>query len=146
MLSIHLYYIKSRLIHHNTCFILQGSIPTEVGLLLKLTNFTLSHNSLTGTAPSEFGNLKNIELVQLHSNRITGTIFLPLFEPVGESSFVSDCGSPSAFGDLLVCENCTMCCESVSPKLSDTIIYYSELLIFSPHSSSFSQFRRNVLF
>ena len=57
-----------------------------------------------------------LELVQLHSNRLTGTIpdlnVTPNYEKSSISSFVSDCGYPSAFEDPIQCEACTMCCNS----------------------------------
>ena len=90
---------------------LTGSIPTEIGSLSKLTDLRISYNAFTGAAPKELEQLHNLERVQLHSNRITGTIPLLQVSNVSKSSFISDCGVPSAFEEPLECERCTMCCK-----------------------------------
>jgi len=93
----------------------QGSIPTEIGLLSNLTYLRLSYNAFTGTAPEGLGELTKLQLLQLQSNRITEMPAIPRLEDsifkFNESTFVTDCGVPSAFSDPMECENCTMCCE-----------------------------------
>jgi len=95
---------------------IKGSIPYAIGDLRRLTYLRLSYNAFAGKMPSRFQELSQLALIQLNSNRLTGEIpYLsntPLFED--ESSFVSDCGVPSSFMDNpLVCEECTMCCNSM---------------------------------
>jgi Leucine-rich repeat (LRR) protein len=53
---------------------LTGTIPSEVGLLTKLTYLNLSFNSLTGTIPSQVGLLSNLTELSLSSNSLRGTI------------------------------------------------------------------------
>ncbi|KAL7523831.1 hypothetical protein ACHAXR_000354, partial [Thalassiosira sp. AJA248-18] len=95
---------------------IKGSIPTEIGLLTNLTYLRLSYNAFTGTVSDEFLNLAQLQLVQLHSNRLTGTIpdlnVTPKNDSLSGSSFISDCGEPSAFEDPVKCVGCTMCCNS----------------------------------
>ena len=63
-----------------------------------------------------FVNLTSLELLQLHCNRFRDEI--PPMRPDSLllkgniSSYISDCGSPSAFQDFpLICEQCTICCN-----------------------------------
>ncbi len=90
----------------------QGSIPTEIDLLFNLKLLRLSYNAFTGTAPEGLGELE-LQLLQLQSNRITGISDALKVSDIeyGNSSFVTDCGVPSAFDKPLNCANCTMCCE-----------------------------------
>lgn len=78
-----------------------------------MTTLVLSYNSFIGTVPAELEGLQNLELLHLHSNRLFGTIPLGLNVNIqNPSSFITDCGVPSAFEEPLVCGNCSMCCES----------------------------------
>jgi len=90
-------------------------------LLSNLTYLRLSYNALTGAAPEGLGRMKGLQLLQLQSNRITEMPIIPRLNSIhGQSTFVTDCGVPSAFDEALQCENCTMCCK-----------YYRLLLLFS---------------
>lgn len=60
----------------------------------------------------ELSNLTHLELFQIHDNRIVGAIPHIVVNSTGISSFVADCGMPTAFGDPLICDDCTMCCNS----------------------------------
>ena len=97
------------------CQLSQGPIPTEIGLLSNLSHLRLSYNAFTGAAPEGLANLNNLELIQLQSNRITRMPHIRTLtleeRKYGKSTFVTDCGVPSAFEEALVCEECTMCCE-----------------------------------
>merc|ERR1711957_284404 len=77
----------------------------------RLTQLKLSYNAFIGTIPTEIANLKRLELLHLHSNRIEGNIVLTdLQQGYGESSFITDCGSPAIY-DPVDCTGCTMCCN-----------------------------------
>eukprot|EP00985_Skeletonema_marinoi_P022692 scaffold14622_cov86-Skeletonema_marinoi.AAC.6 len=67
----------------------------------------------TGTAPEGLGGLTKLYLLQLQSNRITEIPDIIRLDDAeyGNSTFVTDCGVPSAFDEALACEKCTMCCE-----------------------------------
>jgi len=94
----------------------QGSIPKQIGLLSKLTYLRLSYNAFTGAAPEGLGELTQVKLLQLQSNRITELPTIPELDKslYSSSTFVSDCGVPSAFDEPLECDNCTMCCKYYS--------------------------------
>ena len=79
----------------------QGSIPTEIGLLSNLTYLRLSYNAFTGAAPEGLGMMGGLQLLQLQSNRITDMPNIPSLNSskYGKSSFVTDCGVPSAFDE-----------------------------------------------
>ncbi len=53
---------------------LQGTIPTELGLLANLKELYLYGNQLTGTIPTELGLLANLKTLDLRENQLTGTI------------------------------------------------------------------------
>jgi hypothetical protein len=102
----------------------QGSIPAEIDRLSNLTYLRLSYNAFTGTAPEGLGEMKGLQLLQLQSNRITE---MPIIQRLdnsihGQSTFVTDCGVPSAFDEALECENCTICCKYYS-VLDDFVFY-----------------------
>ncbi|KAK1733977.1 leucine-rich repeat domain-containing protein [Skeletonema marinoi] len=93
---------------------MKGSIPKEIGLLSNLTYLRLSYNAFTGAVPESLRELTKLQLVHLQSNRITEVSNIP---QLGESdyfysTFVTDCGVPSVFDEVLECDNCTMCCNA----------------------------------
>ena len=111
---------------------LQGSIPSEIGVLSNLTRIRLSYNEFTGNE-TNFAELQKLKLVHLHGNRLSGTILSSnawafdnkssfSSDYAQNSSFISDCGNPSDFNESLRCENCTMCCEYSKHLQLDT--YY----------------------
>ena len=53
---------------------LTGSIPAELGSLVKLVGLTLRWDELTGTIPPELGNLVKLERLSLYDNGLTGSI------------------------------------------------------------------------
>ena len=94
-------------------FYKQGSIPAELGKLSKLVYLRLSYNAFTGAAPEGLAEMKGLQLLQLQSNRITELPIIPQLDEsfYKNSTFVTDCGVPSAFDEALKCEHCTMCCK-----------------------------------
>ena len=53
---------------------LNGTIPTELGLLSNMGWLSLYWNQLTGKIPSELGLLSNLELLVLDTNQLTGAV------------------------------------------------------------------------
>ncbi|CBI17206.3 unnamed protein product, partial [Vitis vinifera] len=53
---------------------LQGSIPTDIGLLRRMQHLNLSTNSLQGEIPIELTNCSNLKTVDLTRNNLTGQI------------------------------------------------------------------------
>eukprot|EP00985_Skeletonema_marinoi_P021635 scaffold13377_cov117-Skeletonema_marinoi.AAC.6 len=93
---------------------IKASIPTELGKLSNLIYLRLSYNAFTGTVPEGLAEMKGLQLLQLQSNRITKMPTIPRLNDFihGQSTFVTDCGVPSAFDEALECDNCTMCCNA----------------------------------
>ena len=75
------------------------------------TTLPVSYNEFIGNETNFGNNMPNLELIQLHGNRLSGEIRSFNWENDDSSSFVSDCGRPSAFDEGLTCDGCTMCCE-----------------------------------
>jgi hypothetical protein len=53
---------------------LSRTIPTELGLLSRLSILWLFNNSLTGTIPTELALLTNLQELFLESNLLNGTV------------------------------------------------------------------------
>ena len=54
--------------------LLDGHLPTEMGLMASLDYLHLEWNSLSGTLPTEMGQLTRLELLNLGENSLKGTI------------------------------------------------------------------------
>lgn len=57
---------------HN--FLLNGSIPSELGLLRNLKYLWLGINKLTGSIPTSFGNMSSLKNLSLGANQLHGSI------------------------------------------------------------------------
>jgi hypothetical protein len=53
---------------------LSGTIPTELGLLSRMSALWLFNNSLTGTIPTELALLTDLDELLLYSNLLGGTV------------------------------------------------------------------------
>jgi len=53
---------------------MDGSLPSELGLLTSITELLLFQNQLTGPIPIELGQLANITTFRIFGNKFTGTI------------------------------------------------------------------------
>ena len=53
---------------------LQGMIPTELGMLTSLQDLIVHYNSLQGTIPTELGLLTSLQGLWVYGNSLTGTI------------------------------------------------------------------------
>ncbi|CAB9507842.1 STYKc [Seminavis robusta] len=51
-----------------------GSIPTQLGLLTKMTHLGLAGNHITGTLPSEIGAFSQLDYLTMSMNAFTGTV------------------------------------------------------------------------
>lgn len=71
---------------------LTGSIPSEVGNLLRLQRFRANVNELTGTIPTEVGQLTELQLFSVGRNQLTGNI-------------PSEFGMMSAMGSINISQN-----------------------------------------
>jgi len=130
---------------------IKGAIVAEIGQLSKLRSLRLSHNDFVRMEMT-FEGLNRLEQVQLNGNRLQGTLPKLDIKVSNASSFVSDCGNPnvichsfvfflsiqsvsyltcafsgnpSDFADSLVCEECTLCCNSQG-NCHNTEVKYSQ--------------------
>lgn len=55
-------------------FLLQGALPSEIGLLTDLQSLDLSYNSITGTIPTQLGLLSQLSYLDIAGNQIRGSI------------------------------------------------------------------------
>jgi Leucine-rich repeat (LRR) protein len=62
--------VSLELPHYN----LLGTMPSELGNLVKLEALYLNDNSLEGSIPSELGNLVNLEVLNLYDNSLEGSL------------------------------------------------------------------------
>jgi len=86
---------------------MKGSIPSDINKLASLKELLLSYNDFIGSVihiPMELDSL------ELQSNRLTGSVTFGVSNK-DDSYFVSDCGSPSWFKNVLICHECTQCCN-----------------------------------
>ena len=96
---------------------LTGSLPTEIGLLKKLTQFSISHNTIKGSITDKIYKYHNLDLLHLHSNQLTRRIesFNYLID-----SFITDCGNTETSSSLVSCPDCTECCNIEDRCISDS--------------------------
>eukprot|EP00978_Attheya_sp_CCMP212_P017901 scaffold48264_cov49-Attheya_sp.AAC.2 len=53
---------------------LQGTLPTEIGLLQDLVSLDLSKNNLSGSIPGIIGSIEGLKEITLSHNRLTGRV------------------------------------------------------------------------
>jgi len=113
---------------------LAGGIPTEIANLKDVKQILLSHNNLRGLIPAELGDLEKLERLQLHRNQLHGIapVLMKSKKDMGDSDYVTDCGNPNwHLQDPLICDGCTMCCNSEEECLvTDPNIMTNGLLFF----------------
>lgn len=51
---------------------ISGTIPTEIGNMVQLTQFAAYNNGISGTMPTEIGKLVKLLLLYAQNNRING--------------------------------------------------------------------------
>ena len=67
-------------IDHNE---LTGSIPTELGNLINITQIDLDENNLNGTIPTEFGRMTKARAIELSKSEPSNIgRFLPTLRPL----------------------------------------------------------------
>eukprot|EP00978_Attheya_sp_CCMP212_P010881 scaffold26486_cov26-Attheya_sp.AAC.1 len=99
-----------------------GTIPIQIGLLTNLESLFFNNNQLTGPIPTQIGLLTNLEVLDFGFNQlITGMI------PTQICSLLTKCG-----GKLQTLDPCPMECSSMSPSIS---IHPSALPSISSHPS-----------
>ena len=89
---------------------LQGTIPTEMGMLNGLLELTLSNNALVGSIPSELGLLTNMYMFYVSDNpELGGTLpmelntnlaALQVFDVGNTSVLLPDGGLPSPLKEI----------------------------------------------
>ncbi|KAK4731204.1 hypothetical protein R3W88_024192 [Solanum pinnatisectum] len=59
---------------------INGTIPDELGSLLRLTVLDLSNNTINGTIPASFSNLSALSTLDLKSNLLIAKSQIPCIE------------------------------------------------------------------
>jgi hypothetical protein len=54
--------------------VLTGGLPSEYGLLTRLSELRLSNNNLVGNIPSQYGGLVSLKQIDLSNNNLSGTL------------------------------------------------------------------------
>jgi len=90
--------------------------------------------------------MKGLQLLQLQSNRITKMPTIPRLNDHihGHSTFVADCGVPSAFNEALECNNCTMCCKYYCYVAVAHFDLFSSYTYFLLTSHQIRQYKRRL--
>ena len=70
-LSLILAMFTPRLLKYNQ---IEGSIPTEFGVMSSLAHITIDHNRLTGPLPTELGQLSELGCLDFYHNQLSGTV------------------------------------------------------------------------
>jgi hypothetical protein len=96
---------------------LTGAIPSEVGSLSQLADFSLFNNQLTGTIPSEIGSMSQLVVLYLHLNQFSQTI-------------PSEIGSLSQLGALYL-HNCQL--TGAIPSELGSLFILSILYLYNNH-------------
>ncbi|KAF2911341.1 hypothetical protein DAI22_11g170900 [Oryza sativa Japonica Group] len=84
---------------------ISGSLPEEIGNLVRLEALLLHNNSFTGILPSSLGRLKNLQVLYIDNNKISGSIPLAIGNLTELNYFRLDVNAftgriPSALGNL----------------------------------------------
>mmetsp|Transcript_249 Transcript_249/g.427 ORF Transcript_249/g.427 Transcript_249/m.427 type:complete len:257 (+) Transcript_249:95-865(+) len=99
---------------------LTGTIPTELGMLSRLTWLDVDVNRLTGTVPSELGSATSLVWLCFHQNQLTGTVpselglltsltWLRFYTNQLSGTIPSELGALSRLTTLVVCNNIGLC-------------------------------------
>jgi len=86
---------------------IEGSIPTEFGLLTRLQHLLLDHNKLTGSLPSELSRCEHLYSMHLQGNQLEGLVAEEVCELVSFKSLAhisTDCETGS-----ITCSCCEEC-------------------------------------
>ena len=112
-----------------------GTIPSQIGNLVNVSTFSLSYNLLEGTIVSEFSNLMNLELLHLHHNMFTGSTDI-LNHSIRD--FIADCGRTETSKPLVICPQCTTCCNTEDSCISTEKIWSHESMKYVKMNPTYS--------
>ena len=105
---------------------LTGSIPPEIGELVRLMKLDLGHNDLSGRIPSELGNLRRLVFLQLDYNQLSGKIPRELGK-LNRLKWLVACSNelsgpiPSEIGRLRALERMYLCSNRLDGDLPSEI-------------------------
>ena len=95
-----------------------GTLPTQVGSLVKIQVLGLAHNQISRTLPSELNMLDNLKIFNVSENRLGGSIESELF-PLSSLSKLLESKMPPHF--LLIVFK-TLCDKFLTIFLSTLIL------------------------
>jgi hypothetical protein len=99
---------------------IQGTIPSELGLLTSLVEFGVQRNQLSGTVPEELANwLPTIELIQLEFNNLSGSLEMLCNQTALLLS--ADCSAGEDENARIECPCCVSCCDPAVGECTLTV-------------------------
>ncbi|CAB9523909.1 receptor-like protein kinase [Seminavis robusta] len=89
-----------------------GSLPSELGLLQGMEDFSVMYNSLTGTLPETFGEMSKLQTIHFAKNSFEGRMPASVCDLVEEDLFEASTDCLDILSDSYVqCSCCTTCCS-----------------------------------
>ncbi|RXH98755.1 hypothetical protein DVH24_011080 [Malus domestica] len=119
-----------------------GTLPPELGNLVKLENLSISVNSFFGPIPKELGNLTELTYLDIGSNNFSGTLPPELGNLVKlERLYLDSCGLggeiPSTFANLTNMQTLWASDNPFSGKIPDFIGNWTQLTDLEFQGNSF---------
>ena len=91
---------------------LSGSLPSCLGGLSQLQEFSIQHNRFTGTLPDKLNQWTNLERLHVAYNFLEGGVSIDMCERESLVELSADCLDGSS--DIFVeCSCCTRCCDPI---------------------------------
>jgi hypothetical protein len=110
------------------CNNISGTIPTQIGRIDGLKNFALQQNQLSGTIPLEIASLTSVTFVKLYGNRLSGSV--PIFRGVNvtQSSLACQITKTSDESNCFVLCLEPACCD-IGPCVGNNVTHSTRLVV-----------------
>lgn len=87
--------------------LVEGGLPTAIGLLTALRRVYIESMNLTGSLPTQIGSLTALETLLLSQNDLTGSVPSEISALTSLKAFAID-ENPNLYGDISLCESIAM--------------------------------------